>query len=312
MNHPLLKHRGAAFDAVITILAALSLAGCGGKESTSPSGPASESQAKGPKVVEIRAKGSDTMIQLATAWAEAYRKVQPHVFVNANGGGSGTGLAALQNNNTDICNSSRDIKPEEREKVKAATRKDVVEFVVAYDALAVYSHPSNPIREISIDELREIWAEGGAVTSWEQLNPGLKGKIVLFGRQNNSGTYDYFREHICGKKDGKQREFRGGVSELNGSSEVVENVSKTSLSLGYSGMGYKMPGVNWLKISPKKGEPAFEPGVDAARTGKYPISRKLYLYTAGEPTGETKAFIDWILSPDGQKIVEKEGFVGVK
>jgi phosphate transport system substrate-binding protein len=259
--------------------------------------------------VEIRAKGSDTLIQLATAWAEAYRKVKPNVFVNANGGGTGTGVAALQNNTTEICDASREMKPEEKAKVKEVTGKDVKEFVVAYDALAVYSNPKNPIKEISVEELREIWAEGGTITRWDQVTPKFKGRIVLFGRQNNSGTYDYFREHICGKKDGKQREFRPGISEMNGSAEVVENVAKTPGGLGYSGMGYKIDKVNWLKISTKKGGPAIEPGVEVARTGKYPISRKLYLYTAGDPTGEVKEYIDWILSPAGQKIVEQEGFV---
>jgi len=264
------------------------------------------------KKVEIRAKGSDTMVQLATAWAEAYRKVKPNVFVNVNGGGSGTGIAALQNGSTDLCNASREIKPEEKEKVKATSGKEVKEYAVAIDALAVYSNKANPIKEISVEELREIWAEGGATTTWEQVSPKFKGKIALFGRQNNSGTYDYFREHICGKKDGKQREFRPGISEMNGSADVVENVTKTPTALGYSGMGYKTPDVNWLKVSNKKGEPAVEPGADAARSGKYPISRKLYIYTAGEATGEMKAYIDWILSPAGQKIVEQEGFVPLK
>jgi phosphate transport system substrate-binding protein len=258
----------------------------------------------------IRVKGSDTMVQLATAWAEAYHKVKPNVNVDANGGGSGTGFAALQNETTDLCNASREIKKDEIEKIKAKSGKDVKEFVVAYDALAVYTNPSNPIKEISIDELREIWAEGGTINSWDQVTPKGKGKIVLFGRQNNSGTYDYFREHVCGKTpEGKQREFRSGISEMNGSSEVIENVAKTPRAMGYSGMGYKTDKVNWLKVSKKKGEPGVEPGIDVARNGKYPIARKLYIYTIGEPTGEAKAYIDWILSPAGQKIVEKEGFV---
>jgi len=264
------------------------------------------------RAAEIRVKGSDTMIQLATAWSEAYRKVKPSVFVNADGGGTGTGFAALQNNTCNICDASREIKKEEAEKTKSVTGKDVKEFVVAYDALAVYAHPSNPINQISVEELREIWAEGGTITTWEQVNPSMKGKIALFGRQNNSGTYDYFREHVCGKKDGKQREFRAGISEMNGSAEVVENVSKTPTGLGYSGMGYKTPNVKWLRISSKKGASGVEPGLDVARSGKYPIARKLYLYTAGEPTGEVKAYIDWILSPAGQKIVEQEGFVPLK
>lgn len=261
----------------------------------------------------IRVKGSDTMIQLAQGWAEAYHKVKPSVQVDANGGGTGTGFAALQNDTCDICDASREIKKEEAEKTKSVTGKDVKEFVVAYDALAVYSNPRNPIKEISVEELREIWAENGEITTWDKLNPKMKGKIVLFGRQNNSGTYDYFREHICGKSaDKKQREFRPGISEMNGSSEVVENVAKTPLGLGYSGMGYKTDKVNWLKVSNKKGEPGIEPGVEVARSGKYPISRKLYLYTKGEPTGDVKEYIEWILSPAGQKIVEAEGFVPLK
>jgi len=263
--------------------------------------------------VEIRVKGSDTLVQLATAWAEAYRKVNPDVLINVNGGGTGTGFAALQNGSTDICNASRDIKKEEAEKVKSATGKEPTEFTCAFDALAVYAHPSNPVKEISIEELREIWAEGGTITTWNQVDPKAKGKIVLFGRQNNSGTYDYFREHICGKTaDKKQREFRPGISEMNGSAEVVENVTKTRQGLGYSGMGYKTPHVNWLKISAKKGEPSVEPGADVARSGKYPISRKLFMYTAGDPKPEVKAYIEWCLSPAGQKIVDQEGFVSLK
>jgi len=296
--------------ATIAVAATVALTGCNKGGDNAPAGGGNAGGAQ--KTVEIRAKGSDTLIQLATAWAEAYRKVKPNVFINPNGGGTGTGVAALQNNTTEICDASREMKPEEKAKVKEVTGKDVKEFVVAYDALAVYSNPANPIKEISVEELREIWAEGGNITMWEQINPAFKGKITLFGRQNNSGTYDYFREHVCGKKDGKQREFRGGISEMNGSSEVVENVLKTPTALGYSGMGYKTPKVNWLKVSNKKGEPGIEPGTDVARNGKYPIARKLYLYTAGEPTGELKEYLEWILSPEGQKIVEKEGFVPLK
>jgi phosphate transport system substrate-binding protein len=265
------------------------------------------------RAADIRAIGSDTMIQLASAWAEAYKKVNPNVNIVPKGGGSGVGLAALQNGGTEIANASREIKKAEAEKIKTDTGKDVKEFAVAYDALAVYTNPRNPIKQISIEELREIWAEGGTTETWDKIDPKMKGKIVLYGRQNNSGTYDYFREHICGKTaDGKQREFRGGISEMNGSAEVIENIAKTRNGMGYSGMGYKTDKVNWLKISAKKGGEAIEPGIDVARSGKYPISRKLYLYTVGEPTGEVKAYIDWIMGPAGQKIVEEQGFVPLK
>lgn len=295
--------RGAR-SAVAILPLGLLVSGCG------PGGPGPGTPGAPGHPIEIRVKGSDTMIQLATAWAEAYRAVKPNVFVSASGGGSGTGFAALQNNNTDICIASRELKTDEGHRVNAATGKDAKEIVVAYDTLAVYAHPSNPTEALSVEELREVWAEGGAITQWEQLNPAFKGRIVLFGRQNSSGTYDYFREHICGKTaEQKQREFRGGISEMNGSAEVVENVARTPAGLGYSGMGYKTPAVKWLKISNQKGAPAVEPGVEAARSGKYPISRKLYMYTAGEPQGEVKAFIDWVLSPAGQSLVAKEGFV---
>jgi phosphate transport system substrate-binding protein len=269
--------------------------------------------AGGEKRVEIRIKGSDTMVQLTTAWAEAYRKVKPNVYINASGGGSGTGIAAIQNGTTDICAASREMKAEEKAKVKETTGKEAQEHAVCYDALAVYTHKSNPITDISVEELREVWAAGGTIENWEQIDPRLTGRIVKFGRQNNSGTYDYFREHICGKDAaGKQREFKGGISEMNGSQEVVENVANTDAGMGYSGMGYKMERVNWLKVSNKKGEPGIEPGVEAARAGTYPIARKLYLYTAGEPNADIKSFIEWVKGPEGQAIVTENGFVPLK
>jgi len=265
----------------------------------------------GKKSKVIQAKGSDTLIQLATAWSEEYAKINPDVRISATGGGSGTGIAALQNGTTDICNSSRKIKAKEIEDIKASTGKDVVEHVVCFDALAVYTHPSNPIDEISIEELTEIWSENGTTETWEDVG-GSGGEISLVGRQNNSGTYDYFREHICGKKDDKQREFRQGISELVGSTEVIETISKTPTAMGYSGMGYKTDAVKWLKVSKAKGEPAVGPGADAARDKSYPIARELYIYTVGEPEGDLKAFLDWVKGPEGQAIVNEEGFVSLK
>jgi phosphate transport system substrate-binding protein len=267
--------------------------------------------ADGKKSVEIKIKGSDTMIQLTTSWAEEYRKIAPHVQISAFGGGSGTGIAALQNGTTDLCSSSRDIKPEEREKIKKATGKEVKEIVVAFDALAIYVHKENPMKEISIEELREIWAENGSLTNWSQLG-GMASDIVLVGRQNNSGTYDYFREHIAGKNaEGKQRELKAGISELNGSAEVIETIAKTKSAIGYSGMGYKNDSLNWLAVSNKKGESAVTPNIETTKSGQYPISRKLFIYAVGEPTGDVKEFIDWVSSAAGQAAVAKEHFVPV-
>jgi phosphate transport system substrate-binding protein len=278
---------------------ALSLAGCGKKASTA---------------VTINQKGSDTLVQVAQAWSEAYKKVNPGAQVNVAGGGSGTGIAALINGTIDICNSSREMKAAEKEEIKKKFGKDAVETVVGYDALAVYTNPANPLKEISIEELHGIYTEGGAIDNWEQIAPEFKGGITRASRQNSSGTYEYFREVICGKKaDGKTyNEFKQGASELTGSSEVVEFVAKTPTAIGYSGMGYKNDKVNWLAVAKKKGDKAILPGHDAAKDGSYPIARKLYLYTIGEPTGEIKKYIEWIVSKDGQAVVEKEGFVSFK
>jgi phosphate transport system substrate-binding protein len=285
----------SALAAAVTI----AFAGCGKKASNA---------------VTINQKGSDTLVQVAQAWSEAYKKVNPDVQVNVAGGGSGTGIAALINGTIDICDASREMKPAEKEEIKKKFGKDAVETVIGYDALAVYTNPANPLKEISIDELHGIYTEGGAIDNWEQIIPEFKGGITRASRQNSSGTYEYFREAVCGKKaDGKTyNEFKQGASELTGSSEVVEFVAKTPTAIGYSGMGYKNDKVNWLAVAKKKGDKAILPGHDVAKDGTYPIARKLYLYTIGEPTGEIKKYIDWIVSKDGQAVVEKEGFVSFK
>jgi phosphate transport system substrate-binding protein len=278
---------------------AFASAGCGKKASNS---------------VMINQKGSDTLVQVAQAWSEAYKKVNPGAQVNVAGGGSGTGVAALINGTIDICNSSREMKASEKEEIKKKFGKDAVETVIGYDALAVYTNHANPLKEITMEELHGIYTEGGAIDNWEQIIPEFKGGITRASRQNSSGTYEYFREAVCGKKaDGKTyNEFKQGSSELTGSSEVVEFVAKTPTAIGYSGMGYKNDKVNWLAVAKKKGDKAILPGHDQAKDGTYPIARKLYLYTIGEPTGEIRKYIDWIVSKDGQAIVEKEGFVSFK
>jgi phosphate transport system substrate-binding protein len=283
----------------LTAVVALALAGCGKKASNS---------------VMINQKGSDTLVQVAQAWSEAYKKVNPGAQVNVAGGGSGTGVAALINGTIDICNSSREMKDSEKEEIKKKFGKDAVETVIGYDALAVYTNHANPLKEITMEELHGIYTEGGAIDNWEQIIPEFKGGITRASRQNSSGTYEYFREAVCGKKaDGKTyNEFKQGSSELTGSSEVVEFVAKTPTAIGYSGMGYKNDKVNWLAVAKKKGDKAILPGHDAAKDGSYPIARKLYLYTIGEPAGEIRKYIDWIVSKDGQAIVEKEGFVSFK
>jgi len=267
----------------------------------------------GPSHSIITVKGSDTLVQVATAWAERYSEMGRGVSVNASGGGSGTGIAALIDGTIDVATSSREIKEQEKEAIRAKRGREVHEHVIGHDALAIYVNPANPLDAISVQELQEIWAEDGALTDWSMLTPAISGKLVLIGRQNSSGTYDYFREVVCGKTAaGVHREFRGGVSELNGSSEVIEKIAKVRQALGYTGMGYKNERVKWLAVSRKKGGSAVVPSIASVRSGAYPIARKLYLYTVGDASPEVREFLGWTMSEEGQKIVAREGYVPIR
>jgi phosphate transport system substrate-binding protein len=260
------------------------------------------------KVTTIQVKGSDTLVNVAQAWAEAYRKIAPAVDVEVSGGGSGVGIAALVKGTIDIATASRDMKPEEKETTKRNTGKEAREFTVGYDALAVYVHKDNPLNEISIDQLAGIFAEGGTITRWSQLGVTIPGagddEIVRISRQSSSGTYEFFREHVLNQKD-----FKLGSRDMNGSKEVVELVSNTKTAIGYSGMGYATPSVKMLNISAKAGEPGVAPTVENTLTKKYALARSLHLYTVGEPEGAVKQYVDWILSPPGQKLLEENGYV---
>ena len=255
-------------------------------------------------------RGSDTLVQVATAGADRYAANVPSVSVNASGGGSGTGIAGLFDGTVDIATSSREMKEEERLRIRQLRNADVHEHVIGYDAIALYVHPTNPLRSITLEQLGEVWAEAGTLTDWSQLTAEMQGKFVLIGRQNSSGTYDYFRELVCGVRGGHHREFRNGVSELSGSSEVVEKVAGAPLALGYTGMGYKNERVRWLAIETPSGP--VQPSLQTARDRTYPIARKLFLYTVGEPSAELRAFLAWTLSPEGQGIVAHEGYVPVQ
>jgi phosphate transport system substrate-binding protein len=256
----------------------------------------------------IQTKGSDTMVNLAQAWAEEYKKVSPDVSVEVSGGGSGVGIAALIKGTIDIANASRNMKPEEVAEAKKNTGKEPKEFVVGYDGLAIYVNKSNPLNEVTLDQIAQMYAEGGTITKWSQLGVKIPGNpsddIVLVSRQSSSGTYEFLREHVLGNKD-----FRLGSRDMNGSKEVVELVASTPTAIGYSGMGYATPGVKMLKVKKTPGEPAFEPNVANTLNKSYPIARSLLVYTLGEPAGAVKTYIDWILSDAGQKVVEASGYV---
>ncbi len=273
-------------------------------------GGGSGQQSATPANTVIQNKGSDTMVNVAQVWAEEYRKAAPTVEVEVSGGGSGVGIAALIRGTVDVANSSRDLKPSEAEQATKNTGKPPVGFTVGFDALAVFVHKDNPLSEVTLQQLHDIYAEDGKAARWSELGvtiPGVKDDtIVRVSRQSSSGTYEFFREHALGNKD-----FRLGSRDLNGSKEVVELVGSTPTAIGYSGMGYATAAVKMLKVAKVKGEPAVSPAVAAVHDKSYPLARSLHVYTLGEPQGAVKAYVDWILSDAGQKIVEDSGYVPV-
>ena len=256
----------------------------------------------------IQNKGSDTLVNLAQAWAEEYQKVNPKVAIAVSGGGSGTGIAALENGTVDIANASREIKPEEAAAAKKNTGKDPVEHTVAFDALAVYVHKDNPVASLSKEQIACIYGEKGTCSKWTDIGvevPGCAGQeIVRVSRQNNSGTYAFFREWSLG--DGQ--DYKLGSHDMQGSKDVVDLVTKTPCAIGYSGLGYKTDQVKTACITVKEGTPCVEPTIQAALDGSYPIARGLYMYTLGEATGAVKEYLDWVRSDAGQALVEKAGY----
>ncbi len=273
-------------------IAGLSLAGC----------------KKSEKKTTIQNIGSDTMVNLAQSWAEAYSKVEPKVSVEVAGGGSGIGVAALLNGTCDITNSSRHLEAEEVEKAKTKYGAAPKEVVVGYDAMAIYVHVSNPLEQISLEELSELYREGGKFTKWSDLGatiPGAADEVVRVSRQNNSGTYHYFREVVIGKK----ADFRQGTLDLNGSKDVVAMVEKTPGAIGYSGIGYKTDKVKILKVSKKKGETAIVPTIETTLDKTYPIARPMFFYIPPNAPAHVGKYVDWVLGPQGQHIIVDKGYV---
>ncbi len=257
----------------------------------------------------IQNKGSDTLVNVAQAWAEAYGAVNPALAVAVSGGGSGTGISSMINGTVDIANSSRKMRDSEIEAAQAQGN-DPIEFVVGVDALAIFLHPDNPIDEFTLAQLAAIYAEGGTVDSWSDMGvtvPGCSsGEVVRVSRQNNSGTYAYFQEAVLGES-----EFKLGSRDMHGSKDVVDLVENTPCAIGYSGLAYatdhvKMPCV----ISAT--DACVAPAVDTAIDGSYPIARPLFMYTAGQPVGAVKEYMDWIMSDVGQCIVLEKGHAPVK
>lgn len=259
----------------------------------------------------IQIKGSDTMVNLVQAWVEAFKLVDPSIDIEVSGGGSGVGIAALERGAVDIATASRNIKENEANAVTENTGKEPVEFIVAFDALALYVNKNNPLDSITISDLARIYGDDNRAYHWKELGaiiPNVKNdKIIRISRQSSSGTYEFFREKVLHKKD-----FSLGSCDMNGSKEVVELVGSTKTAIGYSGMGYATGAIKMLKLMKQANDTAYAPTVENTISKKYPLARSLQMYTLGQPEGAIKKFLDWILSEDGQRLVADNGFVPVK
>ncbi len=251
-------------------------------------------------------KGSDTIVNLALAWAEAYRAEQPQVSIAVTGGGSGTGIAALINGTVDIANASRQIKPEERQEAEA-NGIDPVEFVVARDAIAVIVNPANPVGQLNIDQISDIYS--GKLDNWAQLG-GDDRPIVRLSRETNSGTHVYFLEQVLRKGDPDDATLFSPDTLLLPSSEgIIAEVRDNPNAIGYDGLGYVTEEVKVVAVAEQPGGAYVLPSIQTVNAGRYPISRDLYMYTAGEPSGAIRAYLDWIVRERAQAIVSELGFV---
>ena len=248
-------------------------------------------------------KGSDTMLVVAQRWAEVYMNEHPGVTIQVTGGGSGTGIAALINGTTDLANSSRKIKSDEVLAAKAA-KHEPVEFVVALDALSIIVHKDNPVKTLDLTRVGKIYA--GYINNWKEVG-GPDHAIIRYSRESSSGTYGFVKDEVL-----KGRDYAPDCQTMPGTAAVAEAVARDPYGIGFGGVSYfaKIKGVKILTLSAKAGAPAISP-LDAAGEPNaaviydktYPMQRALYVYSAGQPTGEKKAFLDWVLSPAGQRIV---------
>ncbi|MGB0388753.1 MAG: PstS family phosphate ABC transporter substrate-binding protein [Ardenticatenaceae bacterium] len=287
---------------LVALLALCLLTACNSSGSEAGGGESAGS------TLSIENKGSDTLVNVALAWAESYIVERPEILLSVTGGGSGTGIAAMINGTVDIANASRAMKQKEIDQAQA-NGINPIEHVVARDAIAVVINPENPINELTIEQIASIYT--GKVTNWKELG-GEDRPIVVTSRESNSGTYVYFLEEVVRVGSRDEEAFFSPDALLLPSSEVISlEVARNPNAIGYDGLGYvtaeqKMVAIT---ITPDGSQPAVLPSLDSVNAGTYPISRPLYMYTPGEPTGAVKDYLEWILSSPGQQIVEKLGFV---
>lgn len=260
---------------------------------------------------EIQNLGSDTMLEVAGALAEAYQAVKTEVIVSVSGGGSGVGIAAMMSGDVDIANSSRKMKEKEEDEAKKQGYSPI-HTSIGYDGIAIYVHKDNPIQSITVAQLKELFGDGGKLTKWSDLGVDLgadANPVVLASRQNNSGTYEFFREAVLGGDKGR---FKPECNNLNGSKDVVDFCAKTKSAIGYSGIAYATDQVRVLPVVKAEGSPAVMPTVDTVLDGSYAIRRPLYMITKGAAAGDIKDYLDWIVSDAGQKVLQDKGYIPLR
>jgi phosphate transport system substrate-binding protein len=269
----------------------VALVGCGKSETAAPV-PAASSR-------PLTIKGSDTMVILGQRMAEEYMKTNAGRRVQVNGGGSGTGIAALINGTVDLAQASRPMRDEERASAEKARGAQVVETAVALDSLAVFVSERNPVKELSLAQLAGIYT--GKTRNWKEVG-GLDAPIILYGRESSSGTYDYFREHVLNKAD-----FAPAVQTLQGTAAIVNSVTRDANGIGYGGIAYDK-GVRALALKKEPASPAIAPSEATVADGTYPLSRKLYYYSLSNAPERVTHFVQWSLSPAAQELVKKVGY----
>jgi len=278
--------------ALLTV-GALALTGCSGSKTDGAADTTGTADAQLSGAISV--SGSDTMVNLAQAWAEAFGTENPGVMVSVKGGGSGNGIAALINKTVDFADASRDIKPEEVTQAKAAG-VDPVTTVVAKDGVVIIVNTANKVSDISEADLAKVYS--GAITNWKDLG-GADAPIVLLGRDSSSGTYAFIQDEVLGK----ETKYAKSMRNLQSTTAIVDEVAKNANAIGYVGLGYENNSIKPINVDGKTAS------VDTVLDGSYPLSRPLNMISNGAPTGAAKAYIDWILSPAGQKLVADQGFV---
>jgi len=249
----------------------------------------------------ITLKGSDTMLLLGQRWAEVYMQKNPGTVIQVTGGGSGVGIAALINGATNICQASRSMKDSEKQKLRDRYFSLGYEIPVAKDGVTLYLNEKNPVGELTLNQIKDIYT--GNTTNWSQLG-GPDAKIIVYGRENSSGTYVFFREVAL-----KNADYTSSMQSLPGTAAVVNAVAKDIYGIGYGGAAYAK-GVKEVAIKTAQG--SFKPTTETVKSGQYPLSRNLFWYLQSKPTGELKKLVDWALSPEGQEIVKQVGYFTIK